>query len=71
MKMMDIQAELQQHTSWNATTQEAHFGQVCIWVDFGNTCFIHHSVLAENRDAEEMVDGFSIRHSGESGGFLV
>jgi hypothetical protein len=71
MKMMDIQAELQQHTGWNATTQEANFGQVCIWVDFGNTCFIHHSVLAENRDAEEMVDGFSIRHSGEACGFLV
>lgn len=40
-------------------------------VDFGNTGLIHGGVLAEHRDAKEVVDGFAIFHTGEACGGLI
>ncbi len=58
-------------TCWNSAPQKTDFVELCSSINFCNTSLVHGGVLAENRDAEEMVDGLPILHPGEPcGGFV-
>jgi len=58
-------------TCRNSASQKTDFVELRSRIDFGDASLVHGGVLAENGDAEEMVDRLPVLHPGEPrGGFV-